>query len=338
MERRKFIKSIGALSAIGAIPYRAKAEKFTLPIVVSTWAANIKANEAAWDVLKQNGYALDAVEAGVKIPEADPNDRSVGYGGNPDRDGIVTLDACIMNEKHGIGSVMAMEEIMHAISVARLVMEKTPHVQLVGKGAQQFAMENGFKKQNLLTPESEKAWKQWLLTSNYNPMTTVEELHKRNKKSIWPAKKIDETQHDTIGMLAIDSSNKICGACTTSGMAYKMHGRVGDSPIIGAGLFVDNKVGAATSSGVGEEVVRTCGSHTVILYMEHGYSPENACKKAVEKIVAIHGEEKAKRLQVGYIAISKNGEVGAYAIKKGFNYVVTNRNGNQTFESKYLFE
>ncbi len=332
MERRKFLKAVGALSAIGALPFKAGAKTFSKPIVVSTWGANAKANEVAFNILKNNGYALDAVEAGVRIPEADPNDRSVGYGGNPDRDGKVTLDACIMNEKFGIGSVMSMENIMHAISVARLVMEKTPHVQLVGEGAQQFALLNGFEKQNLLTAQSEADWKKWLLKSKYNPMTTVEELYKKN----WPSKIADHHQHDTIGMLAMDKSNNICGACTTSGMAYKMHGRVGDSPIIGAGLYVDNEVGAATSSGIGEEVVRICGSHAVVQNMAQGYSAEEACKKAVEKIVKIHGEHKAKDMQVGFIALSNKGEIGAYAIQKGFNYAVHSANGIQVLDSKFL--
>jgi N4-(beta-N-acetylglucosaminyl)-L-asparaginase len=332
MERRNFLKNIGALSAFGALPKLAFAQATTKPIVVSTWAANTKANAAAYDVLANNGYALDAVEAGVRVPEADPTDRSVGLGGNPDRDGKVTLDACIMSDTFGIGSVMAIENIMHAISVARMVMEKTPHVQLAGDGALQFALQNGFEQQNLLTPESEADWKKWLEKSSYNPMTTVEELYKRN----WPNKMADQHQHDTIGMLALDAQSRLCGACTTSGMAYKMHGRVGDSPIIGAGLYVDNTVGSATSSGIGEEVVRICGSHLVVQYMAQGYNPEKACKKAVDKIIQIHGAQKAKAMQVGFIALSKKGEIGAYAIQKGFSYAVHSAAGVQTFESKYL--
>ncbi len=332
MQRRKFLQSIGALTAVGALPLKAKSTKYKLPIVVSTWAANSKANAAAYTILEKGGYALDAVEAGVKIPEADPSDRSVGYGGNPDRDGIVSLDACIMNDKMEIGSVMGLEQIMHAISVARLVMEKTPHVQLVGDGALQFALAQGFEKQNLLTPESEADWKKWLQKSKYNPMTTVEELYKRN----WPSKAADAHQHDTIGMLAIDQQGRMSGACTTSGMAYKMRGRVGDSPIIGAGLYVENNVGAATSSGIGEEVVRICGSHLVVEYIAQGFSAEKACKKAVEKIVRIHGAEKAAAMQVGFVALSNKGDIGAYAIQKGFTVAVQSANGVQTMDSKFL--
>src|SRR5205085_821270 len=173
---------------------------------------------------------------GVRVPEADPKITTVGYGGAPDREGRVTLDACIMDEFANCGSVACLEHIVHAISVARKVMEKTPHVMLVGDGALQFALANGFKKENLLTPESEQKWKEWLKKAEYKPTANIE-------------------NHDTIGMIALDSSSNFSGACTTSGMAYKMHGRVGDSPIIGARLFVDNEIGAATSTGVGKEVI-----------------------------------------------------------------------------------
>ena len=305
------------------------------PIVVSTWKPNVKANAEAWKILGSKGRALDAVEAGVKIPEADPNDTSVGYGGLPDRDGKVTLDACIMDEFANIGAVMALEEIMHAISVARLVMEKTPHVQLAGEGALQFALSQGFKRENLLTAESEKAWREWLKTSRYDPMI-IPNFLKEQKEPVpypWPSAMVN---HDTIGMVAMDHSGNLSGACTTSGMAYKMHGRIGDSPIIGAGLFVDNEVGAATSTGVGEEVVRICGSHTVVEYMRQGFSPEMACKKAVERIVKLRGK-KAIEVQVGFLALNKFGQTGAFAIQKGFNYCVqTDGNGSKVFDSKYM--
>ena len=308
-------------------------------VVVSTWAQNVKANAAAWEVLASGGRALDAVEAGVKVPEADPNDVSVGYGGLPDRDGKVTLDACIMDEEANIGAVMALENIMHAISVARLVMEKTPHVQLVGEGALQFALANGFQEMNLLTPESEKIYKDWLNTSKYDPMSIPKILQKIKGGTAmtehympWPAAQLN---HDTIGMMAMDAKGNLSGACTTSGMAFKMHGRVGDSPIIGAGLYVDNEVGAATSTGVGEEAVRICGSHLVVELMRQGFKPEAACKKAVERMIKLRGQ-KAKELQVGFIALSNKGEFGAYSIQKGFTYCVQTKSGNKIFDSKYL--
>ena len=240
--RRKFLKNAGILSATLALnPLKAeeilpKNKKTRKPVVLSTWRFGIQANEEAWKVLSQGGKALDAVEKGVRLVEDDPNERSVGYGGRPDRDGRVTLDACIMDEKANIGSVASLEHIKNPISVARAVMEKTPHVMLVGDGALQFAVSQGFEKMNLLTPESEKEWKDWLKTSEYKPVVNIE-------------------NHDTIGMIALDEHGNLSGACTTSGMAFKMHGRVGDSPIIGAGLFVDNEVGAATATGHGEEVI-----------------------------------------------------------------------------------
>jgi len=272
------------------------------PIVISTWNHGVPANEEAWKILSKKGRALDAVEAGVRIPEADPNVNTVGYGGLPDRDGKVTLDACIMDEHSNCGSVAFLEHIMHPISVARMVMEKTPHVMLVGEGALKFALDNGFKKENLLTTDSEKAWKEWMKKSEYKPIVNFE-------------------NHDTIGMVALDENGNLSGACTTSGMSYKMHGRVGDSPIIGAGLYVDNEVGAATSTGVGEEVIRICGSHLVVELMRQGLSPEEACKKAVERIVKKQ-PEKSKTLQVGFLALNKNGEYGAYCLQPGFNFAV----------------
>lgn len=337
MDRKKFLQLSSLATSSFALPSFSPAS--VKPIVISTWP-NIKANAAAWEILNAGGKVLDAVEAGVKIPEADPNDTSVGYGGLPDRDGKVTLDACIMDELGNIGSVMALENIMHAISVARLVMERTPHVQLAGAGALQFALANGFEKTNLLTPGSEKAWKDWLKTSKYDPMDTMKAMddtrHGMNEQKMkWPAAYLN---HDTIGMIALDAKGNAGGACTTSGMAYKMHGRVGDSPIIGAGLYVDNEVGAATSTGVGEEVVRICGSHTVVELMRQGYGPEAACKKAVERMLTFMKlrKKEPKDLQVGFIALNRKGEFGAYAIQKGFNYAVMSKNGEKIYDSKYF--
>jgi N4-(beta-N-acetylglucosaminyl)-L-asparaginase len=297
------------------------------PIVISTWDFGKAANAGAWEILSKEGRALDAVEAGVKIPEADPTNHSVGYGGLPDRDGFVTLDACIMDEKSNCGSVMCLEHIVHPISVARLVMEKTPHVVLSGNGALEFALANGFTKENLLTPESEKIWKEWLRNSKYEPVINIE-----NKKY----RRGGSKNHDTIGMLALDSANNLSGACTTSGMAFKMHGRVGDSPIIGAGLFVDNEIGSATSTGVGEEVIRIVGSHLVVEYMRQGLPPGDACKKAVERIVS-RDPAKAKELQVGFLALKKDGSYGAFCIQKGFTYAVRSATEEKIYESESWF-
>ena len=291
------------------------------PIVLSTWNFGLQANEAAWEILSKNGRALDAVEAGVKIPEGDPNERSVGYGGRPDRDGKVTLDACIMDEFSNIGSVACLEHIKHPIAVARAVMEKTPHVMLVGKGALQFAISQGFKKENLLVEDSEKEWKEWLKTSKYNPKANIE-------------------NHDTIGMIALDANGNLSGACTTSGMAFKMHGRVGDSPIIGAGLYVDNEIGAATATGHGEEVIRISGCHLVVELMRQGLSPQSACEEAVMRIVKLtqkRGKE-LKDIQVGFIALNKKGEFGSYCVQGGFNYAVQDATGNRLLDASYYLK
>lgn len=303
------------------------------PVVVSTWAPNVKANAEAWKVLSKAGKALDAVHAGVQVPESDPEDQSVGYGGLPDRDGRVTLDSCIMDEKGNCGSVMCLEHIMHPISVARLVMEKTPHVILVGEGALQFALANGFKKENLLTANTEKIWRDWLKTSKYDPMTTPESLMERKEQQPVPGQL---NNHDTIGMIAMDATGNLSGACTTSGLAFKMHGRVGDSPVIGAGLFVDNEVGAATATGVGEEVVRIVGSHLVVELMRQGMKPEAACKAAVERIIR-KNPEKAKTLQVGFIALNKRGEFGGYSLQKNFTMAVMNGAGEKVYDVKSKF-
>ncbi|MDX1942196.1 MAG: N(4)-(beta-N-acetylglucosaminyl)-L-asparaginase [Saprospiraceae bacterium] len=273
------------------------------PIVIATWNPNIKATEAAWQALENGGTSLDAVEAGAKVPEADPNDTSVGYGGAPDRDGFVTLDACIMDKNGNAGSVTFLQGIKHPISVARLVMEKTPHVMLSGDGALQFALENGFQKENLLTENAKKAWEKWLETNKYEP-------------------KADVNQHDTIGILAIDKNGDIAGACTTSGMAYKLHGRVGDSPIIGAGMYVDNEIGGACATGVGELVMKTLGSFLIVELMRQGMTPQEACEEATARIAKRYGDTLPAGTQVGYLAINKKGEHGAFSLVKGFNYAL----------------
>src|SRR5215218_9427783 len=330
--RRRFLQT-SALSSLALLLKSASGSAAVTtknnPVVLSTWAPNAKANTEAWKILGSGGRALDAVETGVQIPEADPTDQSVGYGGLPDRDGKVTLDACIMDENGNCGAVMFLEGMMHPIKIARLVMEKTPHVQLAGEGALQFALANGFTIENLLTPESEKVWREWLKTSKYDPMTIPKLLEQKTAPG-------QQNNHDTIGMIAMDKAGNFSGACTTSGMAFKMRGRVGDSPIIGAGLFVDNEVGAATATGVGEEVVRICGSHTVVELMRQGMSPDLACKKTVERIVRKRGN-KAKDVQVGFIAVNTKGGYGGYALQKGFTYAVHSKMGNQVFDAKSIY-
>lgn len=321
--RRSFLqKALLGSFAAGTSDFWTKAipsfepPKNALPVVIATWGPNLKANAAAWEILSKGGYALDAVEAGARVPEADPNDTSVGYGGYPDRDGHVTLDACIMDENGMAGSVSFLENIMHPISVARKVMEKTPHVMLVGEGALNFALSEGFKKENLLTEEAREAWEAWKIESKYKPIINVE-------------------RHDTIGMVAIDQQRRIAGACTTSGAAFKMHGRVGDSPIIGAGLFVDNEVGGAACTGLGEMVLRTLGSFLVVEEMRRGAHPQKAVERVVKRIVRKYPKF-SEEAQVGFIAVDKRGRHGAYAIHPGFNFVLYQRGVNKVYEADSL--
>jgi len=305
------------------------------PIVISTWDAGLDANKAAWKVLSGGGRALDAVEEGVKVTEASRS-CCVGLNANPDRDGFVTLDASIMDEFFNCGSVAFLERIKHPISVARRVMEKTPHVMLVGSGAQQFAMAEGFQlEEQKLSPDAQEAYDKWLKKSEYKPVINIE-----NQKGHGPFAPTQfengEWNHDTIGMVAMDANGDLSGSCTTSGMAFKMRGRVGDSPIIGSGLFVDNEVGACTATGQGEDVIRISGSHTVVELMRQGLSPEQACKKAIERIVRIK-RDKAKEIQVAFIALNKKGEAGAYAIQKGFSYAIRNKTSEKLIPGKSWF-
>jgi N4-(beta-N-acetylglucosaminyl)-L-asparaginase len=324
-DRRRFLKdSMLASSLLLATASRRsrageRGSTAIFPRVVSTWDFGVAANQAAWAILAKGGRALDAVEAGARVPEADLRNHSVGRAGYPDRDGHVTLDASIMDELGNCGAVAAIEHIAHPISVARRVMEKTPHVLLVGDGALQFALTQGFPKEELLTPESRKAWQEWLETGSYKPVANGEtKMYEPTPTKDLPG---NAKNHDTIGMLAIDAHGNLSGACTTSGLAWKLHGRVGDSPIIGAGLYVDNDVGAATSTGVGEEVIRNCGSFLVVELMRQGHSPQDACRVAVERILKRRPELR-KDTQVGFLAIDKRGDVGAWAIQKGFSYAV----------------
>lgn len=284
------------------------------PIVISTWIHGMQANAGAWEILGKGGKAVDAVEKGVMVVESDAENQSVGLGGLPDRDGIVTLDACIMDENNRCGAVACLQNIENPIAVARKVMDETPHVFLVGEGALQFALEKGFKSVNLLTEKSKKDWEDWKIKSKYQPV-------------------INSENHDTIGMLALDADGNLSGSCTTSGMAYKLHGRVGDSPIIGAGLFVDNEVGAACATGMGEAVIRIAGSAIVVELMRNGMSPNEACKAAVNRVIKKHRD--LTNLQVGFLALNKQGEHGGYSVYNGFNYAIHTQNQNEMVTAKF---
>jgi len=322
--KRRFLKlSVISTALLSSTSYLAKAfaatgkkqSKKGKAIVVSTWAHGLPANDAAWQVLTKNGKAIDAVEQGVRVPEADPNVMTVGYGGYPDREGKVTLDACIMDENQNCGSVAFLQHIKHPISVARLVMDKTPHVMLVGDGALNFAIAQGFKEENLLTDKADAAWRAWLVKSKYEPVINIE-------------------NHDTIGMLALDQHGDLSGACTTSGAAFKMSGRVGDSPLIGAGLYVDNDIGAATATGMGELMIKTVGCHLVVEMMRQGMSPTQACKAAVDRIANKLGDY--RDFQVGFLALNKAGEFGSYCIQSGFNYAVTDKSGSKLLDANSI--
>ena len=321
INRRKFIHASVFTSLAGAVGKRFLSQPaetvVNQPVVISTWDVGMEANKGAWEVLRTGGRALDAVEKGVMVTEASKS-CCVGLQANPDRDGFVTLDACIMDEAFNCGSVAFLERIKHPISVARRVMEKTPHVMLVGSGARQFAMEEGFPLEEVkLYPDAQKAYDNWLKKGVYSPVINIE-------------------NHDTIGMVAMDAKGNLSGSCTTSGMAFKMRGRVGDSPIIGAGLFVDNEVGACTATGQGEDVIRVAGSHTVVEFMRQGMTPEAACKKVIERIVKIK-KEKSKDIQVAFVALNKKGQVGSFAINKGFSYAVRNNTTEKLVNAKSWF-
>lgn len=330
MKRRNFIKKASvtglglmAVSSVVASCESSSEDKKAIdsavkpirPLVIATWNTPL-AVETAAKVLKNGGSALDAVEQGCRIEEANEKGQSVGKGGLPDRDGNVTLDACIMDDKGDYGAVLGVKNIKHVISVARKVMEDTPHVMLVAEGAEQFAVSKGFEREDLLTEASEKAWKEWKIKSEYKPIINIE-------------------NHDTIGMLAIDKDGNISGACTTSGLAYKMAGRVGDSPIIGGGLFVDNEIGGASATGLGEEVLKTVGSFLIVELMRQGKSPQEACEIAIGRIVN-KPNSNFENFQVGYIAVNKQGETGAFSIHEWFSYNLFKEGENKNNKSDYF--
>src|SRR5690606_26837428 len=253
------------------------------PILLSTWKHGMAANDKAWEVLtSETGNILDAVEQGVRVTESDLSNLSVGLQGLPDREGIVTLDASIMKGDGSCGSVSFVRQIKHPITLARKVMEETPHVMLSGEGARLFGISEGMELgKEELSPRAKKAYEEWKLKSEYKPIINIE-------------------NHDTIGMIGLDEQGKMAGSCTTSGLAYKMHGRVGDSPLIGAGLFVDEEVGAATATGLGESIIRICGSFLIVELMRQGRTPQEACQEAVRRLVAKN--KNIKDIQAGFLA------------------------------------
>lgn len=310
--RRVFIKkSFLASSALLPIqllhscsdPDRVSSTEKFKPLILATWDHGMPANDRAWEVLSQTSSVVDAVEEGVKVTELDMDNLSVGLQGLPDREGIPTLDASIMKGDGSCGSVAFLRQIKHPIAVARKVMDETPHVMLAGEGARQFAISQGFPLESeVLSPKAARAFEEWKVNAQYKPIINIE-------------------NHDTIGMIALGADGKMAGSCTTSGLAYKMHGRVGDSPIIGAGLFVDDEVGAATATGLGESIIRICGSFLIVELMRQGRTPQEACEEAVRRLIAKNRKD-LDNLQVGFLAINKEGEYGAYALREGFTYAM----------------
>lgn len=317
--RREFVKTSAIAGSGLFLNYSTNQDDISFApskkiIAVSTWQNTIKSTEKAYEILKQKKSSLDAVEYGIRVAEDDPENTSVGFGGLPDEDGIVTLDASIMDWNGNAGSVAAVENIKNVISLARCVMEKTKHVMIAGDGAKKFALENGFKEENLLTEQAKKSYEEW------------------KKKNI----NQNRINHDTIGLLAIDQNGNMSGGVSTSGLAYKIHGRVGDSPIIGAALFVDNEIGGAVATGNGEWVMRTCGAFLIVEKMREGYSPEQACKLATERIKKLN--RKNESIQIGYIALRKDGKFGTYSLHPGFSYCVAQDEKNKSYKSKFLIE
>ncbi len=330
MKRKEFLKAISvgtAAAALGpsVLPARSSARplpdagsKSGGPIALSTWNFNLPVNQTAIKTLGEGGSLLDAVERGINLVEADPAVTSVGRGGYPDRDGHVTLDACIMDEFGNAGSVVFLEDIVHPVSVARKVLEKTPHVILAGAGALQFAVENGFQREDLLTEEAKKAYAEWLKKSGYHPH-------------------VDEKNHDTVGLIVMDARGMMAGGCSTSGAAWKVHGRVGDSPIIGAGLYVDSDVGGATSTGLGELAIKVCGSFLIVELMRRGASPQDACVEAIGRIIRkFPSAKEMEGFLIGFVAMNKHGEVGAYSYRKGLQYSLMAGGENTVHDAAFM--
>jgi N4-(beta-N-acetylglucosaminyl)-L-asparaginase len=340
--RRAFLKA-GAGAGAAALVLgggRAEAAAPGGPKAVSS-GNGIRATERAMEILKAGGDPLDAVIAGVNIVEDDPNDMSVGYGGLPNEDGVVELDASVMyGPTHSAGAVASLRNIKNPSQVARLVMERTDHVLLVGEGALKFARAHGFKEEDLLTEKSRAAWLLWKETvsdrDNWFPPRTgglAGELREAM------------STHGTINCIALDGAGRLAGVTTTSGMSWKIAGRVGDSPIIGAGLYVDNEIGAAGSTGRGEANLQTCASFRIVDAMGRGLTPEQACLKACEAVVAktrlvprLCDDKGRPKFGLDFYALNRKGEFGAAGIYQGGRFAVHDGLENRLREVAYLFK
>jgi L-asparaginase/N4-(beta-N-acetylglucosaminyl)-L-asparaginase len=292
LDRRQFIKSVAGATALAAVAARPALIPEAGPVFLSTWVQGKPANERATEVFKAGGSLLEAVEKGINVPENDPNVMSVGYGGLPNEEGIVELDAAIMDgTRHRAGAVCSLHSIKNPISVARQVLEKTHHTTLAGEGAFRFALKMGFKPEQLLTPDSLKRWLEW----KSDP----------KRKTFW----LTPENHDTIGMVATDGKGHVVSGCSTSGLGWKIPGRVGDSPLVGCGVYADDNVGAASATGDGDLMTNYCTSVSIVHYMARGASPQDACLELLRHISKT--DPKNKTGDVCVIAINTRGEVGA---------------------------
>lgn len=300
VDRRDFIKTVAGSAAFAAFDGKAAMPPEFGPIFLSTWDHGKPANERAAEVLKNGGSLLDAIEKGINVPESDPNVTSVGYGGIPNAEGVVELDAAIMDgTRHRAGSVCNLHMIKNPISVARLVMEKTRHTTLAGEGAFQFALKMGFEPQTLLTTQSLQKWEEW----KANP----------HHETFW----ISPANHDTIGMVGTDGKGHVVAGCSTSGLAFKIPGRVGDSPLVGCGVYADDNVGAASATGDGDIMTNYCTSISIVHLMARGASPQDSCMELLQHMVKTDPQNKSAA--VGIVAINTRGEIGAACMNEGFH-------------------
>lgn len=287
-----------------------------LPCFVSTWPFGKPGNDVALKTIQSGKSVLDAIEQGIRVVESDVSNTSVGIGGTPNANGVVSLDACIMNGPgHQAGSVGGVEDILHVISLARAVMEKSKHVMLVGQGAQDFALANGFEKTDLLSADRKQAWEKW--------------------KAEQKAAPVGPENHDTITIIGVGKDGTVAGGCSTSGLGYKLPGRVGDSPILGSGMYVDNAVGAAGATGTGENVMRFCASFMIVEAMRHGMSPQEACVATIRRIDKMDPLD-ITELHINFIAIDKKGNVGAAGTDKEFKYSVTNGDASEVIDAEWV--
>jgi len=320
VHRRDFMKSVVGAAALAAVNSAPALSLESAPAFLSTWVHGKPANDRAAQVFQGGGSLLDAVEKGINVPESDPNVMSVGYGGLPNEEGVVELDAAIMDgTRHRAGSVCSLHSIKNPISVARLVLEKTRHTTLAGDGAFRFALRMGFKPEQLLTPESLKKWLEW----KANPQ----------RETFW----LTSENHDTIGMVATDGKGHVVSGCSTSGLAWKIPGRVGDSPLVGCGVYADDNVGAASATGDGDLMTNYCTSVSIVHYMARGMSPQDACMELLRHMVKT--DAKNKEGGVCVIAINNRGEVGAASMtsKYRLKYALWRQGESRLLEAVALY-